>query len=351
MTVMSVRTVQLCRRGRLWLALVGLVFVTMAACGDRRSGPTVTIYTSIYEHVIAELDPVLRETFPEITVRWFQRGSEDVAARLNSEIAAGRIGADLIMTSDPFWYEELKEAGHLLEYRSPRAQGIPPDLNDPDGTFVTVRVPVTVLAVNTRRVPIGDRPRSFRELTDARWAGRITMGDPNRSGSAFTAVAALSDTYGWEYFEALRRNDLVAAGGNSAVLNRVVTGEKDAGIILLENLLQSRQQNPAAPIEIVYPEDGSILVPSPIAIMTATSVPDAARRVYDFFLSDAGQIALVSGWMYSPFDHISAPKGARPWTDVRATALLPWTFEYLRSTTARRDEIKRRFNRTVLDAR
>ncbi len=332
-------------------ALAVFLLSVTAGCGGAGGGQTVTIYTSIYEHVIAALEPVLQEQFPDLTIRWFQRGSEDVAARLNSEIAAGRVAADLVMTSDPFWYEELKEAGHLLEYRSPAAGGIPPALNDPDGTFVTVRVPVMVLAVNTTRVDSGQRPRTFRELAEPVWAGRITMGDPNRSGSAFTAVAALAQKYGWEYFDALRRNDVVVAGGNSAVLSRVMTGEKDAGIILLENLLQARQQNPAAPIAIVYPEDGAILVPSPIAIMKTTAAPDAARRLYDFFLSDTGQAAIVSGWMYSPVDHIQPPAGARPWREVFSAPLLPWTFEYLRDTTRAREEIKRRFNTAVLDAR
>ena len=205
-----------------------------------------------------------------------------------------------------------------------------------------------VLTVNTNRVAAGERPRTFRELAEPAWAGRITMGDPNRSGSAFTAVAALQRKYGWEYFEGLRRNDMLAAGGNSAVLSRVMTGEKDAGIILLENVLQAREQNASAPIAIVYPEDGAILVPSPIAIMKTTAAPDAARRLYDFFLSDAGQSALVSGWMYSPFDHLEPPRGARPWREVFSATLLPWTFEYLRETTRARDDIKRRFNSIVL---
>jgi iron(III) transport system substrate-binding protein len=104
------------------------------------------------------------------------------------------------------------------------------------------------------------------------------------------------------------------------------------------------------PIEIVYPEDGAILVPSPIAIMKTTAAPDAARRLYDFFLSDAGQAAIVSGWMYSPVEQIAPPTGARPWRDVYAMPLLPWTPDYLRRTTSARDEIKRRFNSTVLDA-
>lgn len=338
---------------RLLFAVLAIAFTvgTGACSGDRDTRPTVTIYTSIYEHVIAALEPVLRESFPDIDVRFFQRGSEDVAARLNSEIAAGKVGADLVMTSDPFWYEELKEAGHFLEYRSPRASSIPADLNDPDGTFVTVRVPVMVMAVNPGRVRVDQRPRTFRDLANPVWAKRLTMGDPNRSGSFFTSVAALSKKYGWEYFEALRKNEIVAAGGNSAVLNRVMTGEKDVGIILLENVLQARQQNAKAPIEIIYPEDGGILVPSPIAILKATAAPDAARRLYDFFLSDTGQNALVGGWMYSPFDHIAPPPGARPWKDVFSTTLLPWTFDYLRETTKSREEIKRRFNNIVLEAR
>jgi iron(III) transport system substrate-binding protein len=331
-----------------WIPTVCLAAV--ATCGGGGARDTVTIYTSIYEHVVAALDPVLAETFPDVTVRWFQRGSEEVAARLNSEIAAGRVGADLVMTSDPFWYEELKQAGHLLEYRAPGAAGIPPALNDPDGAFVTVRVPVLVLAVNTSRVSARAHPRTFRELAEPAWAGRVTMGDPNRSGSAFTAVAALARKYGWEYFERLRTNGVVAAGGNSAVLSRVMTGEKDAGIILLENLLQARQQNPEAPVAIVYPDDGAILVPSPIAIMKETGAADAARRLYDFFLSDAGQRAMVSGWMYSPFDTVPSPPGARPWAEVFSAPLLPWSVDYLRDTTAAREAIKRRFNAIVLAA-
>jgi iron(III) transport system substrate-binding protein len=339
------------RRSAAILATALCMAVANACGGTTGDRTTITIYTSIYEHVIAGLEPVLRDAFPDLEIRFFQRGSEDVAARLNSEIAAGKVGADLVMTSDPFWYQELKEAGHLLNYRATRSTEIPADLNDPDGAFATVRMPVMVMAANSNRVSAGDRPRTFSELAQPRWAGRITMGDPNRSGSFFTAVAALQRKYGWDYFEGLRKNDVVAAGGNSAVLNRVVTGEKDVGLILLENLLQAREQNPKAPIEIIYPDDGAILVPSPIAILKTTAAPEAAKRVYNFFLTDPGQQAIVSGWMYSPFRHIASPTGARPWHEVFSTTFLPWTPEYLRETTKAREDIKRRFNSIVLDAR
>src|SRR5687768_16152764 len=147
------------------LATLAALFVSATACGGGSGTlrPTVTIYTSIYENVIASLDPVLRAAFPDIDVKFFQRGSEDVAARLNSEIVAGKVGADLVMTSDPFWYQELKEAGHLLNYRATRSTEIPADLNDPDGAFATVRMPVMVMAANSNRVSASDRPRTFSE--------------------------------------------------------------------------------------------------------------------------------------------------------------------------------------------
>lgn len=322
----------------------------LIACGEDLAGTaTITIYTSIYESVIAELDPILDRQFPNIHVQWYQRGSEDVAAKLNSEIAAGRINADLVMTSDPFWYEDLKEGGYLLAYQAPNVSQIPGGLSDPDHMFVTIRVPVMVLAANRNWLPAEQQPTSFQELGNPEWAGKITMGDPNRSGSMFTAVAALAAKYGWAYFEGLRENDVVAAGGNSSVLNRVATGEKQVGIILLENLLKATQENPDIPVDIIYPEDGCILVPSPIAILKATQAPGAAQQIYSFLLSHAGQRAFVRGWMYSPVEGVPSPVGARPWREVHDGALVAWSVPYLRDTRARREEIKRQFNRIMLE--
>ena len=49
-----------------------------------------------------------------------------------------------------------------------------------------------------------------------------------------------------------------------------------------ESARHNLKTGPQIPVDIVYPEDGVILVPSPMAIMKSTAAPDAARRVYDF---------------------------------------------------------------------
>ena len=329
------------------LAIAGLAGPLGCDSGPKK--PTVTIYTSIYENVIAEMRPVLAEEFPDIEIKWYQKGSEEVAAKVNAEIAAGGVRADIIMPSDPFWYAELKDGGHLLEYTSPGAASIPEELKDSDGAFVTVRVPVMVMTVNSANLPEKAWPKTFAELTDPKWRGRITMGNPLQSGSNFTSVAALAEKYGWEYFEGLRRNEIVSAGGNSSVLNRVATGEKDVGIILLENLLKARAEDANFPTAIIYPEDGAILVPSPIAIGANAKFPEAAKRVYDFMLSEAGQRAIVGGHMYSPFEAMSGPEGARPWSEIYSTALVPWSADYLNRTRAKRDDIKENFGRIIFE--
>lgn len=328
-----------------------LAVCPLVACGDSGAGKTpVTIYASIYESVITELDPLLEEAFPDIEVQWYQKGSEDVATKVNAEIAAGEIKADLIMTSDPFWYEELKDAGHLLAYESPAAASIPASLKDPDHAFVTVRIPVMVMTANAKNLSEEDQPRTFADLTEGKWAGRVTMGNPLQSGSNFTAVAALASKYGWDYFQSLKQNGTISAGGNSSVLNRVASGEKDVGIILLENLLKVHDEMPDHPARIIYPEDGAILVPSPIAITSDCRNPEAARRIYDFMLSDAGQRALAQqGYMYSPVEGIAPPPGARPWPEIYGHTLVDWSPEYLHETREARDQIKERFSETMLE--
>ena len=90
-------------------------------------------------------------------------------------------------------------------------------------------------------------------------------------------------------------------------------------------------------------------IPSPIAIIASTKVPEAARKIYDFMLSEAGQSAIVAGYMYSPVEGMPAPAGARPWDEVYGGALVPWTPEHVQNMIERRDEIKRTFSRLIFE--
>ena len=90
-------------------------------------------------------------------------------------------------------------------------------------------------------------------------------------------------------------------------------------IILEENLLKVKDRG--EPVEIVYPEDGVIIVPSPIGILKTTQNPEAAKAVVDWWLSPEGQKAIVTGWMHSVRTDVQSPKGAKPLAEF---APAPW---------------------------
>src|SRR5690606_32190647 len=148
------------------------------------------------------------------------------------------------------------------------------------------------------------------DLADPTFKGRITMGDPLASGTMLSTLAFWIDDGGWARIEALRDNDLIASGGNSSVLTRLETREREVGVLLLENLLVAQRKG--SPTVTVFPEDGAIAVPGPIALTADCRNPVAARAVYDFVLSEAGQAAMVGGDMYGVLPTSPPPQGAPP---------------------------------------
>jgi iron(III) transport system substrate-binding protein len=290
--------------------------------------------------VIAQLEPKVAKALPEIEVKFFQGGSETIAARVNAELTGGKTQADLLLTSDPFWYQELKTRGALLPYESAAAKGVPAEWQDPEHTFTASRVPVMVIGAHTTKISDDIAPKKWSDLLDPRWKGQISLGSPLESGTTFTAVALFGKTPGWSLVEGLRKQDAISAGGNSAVLNRIETGERPLGIVLLENILKAQQKG--ATVRAIYPEDGVLPIPSPIAITAKTANPAAAKKLYDWFFSQEVQADIVASGMYSPLPGGPTPPGGRPWSEIAPNAA-KWSPELIRELFASRESTKSRF--------
>jgi iron(III) transport system substrate-binding protein len=325
------------------MILLGVAVCVTTSCARK---PRVWIYASMYKEVIAEMKPLLEKALPpDVEVMWFQGGSENIASKVNAELAAGRTRADIILTSDPFWYYELKMAGMLLPYECAAASGVPGYFMDPDRHFAGVRLPVMVIAYNPNAIGEKDVPRSWKDLIGPPLKGRVSMPNPLESGSAFTAVAMLQRAFGWDYFRELRARDLLVAGGNSSVITRMETGERPVGIVLLENVLKARRKG--SPVLPVYPLDGTIPVISPIAIMKDSRRPELARKIYDWFFTDEAQRAITAGYMYSPLKRMPAPPGGREFAQLEP-GLMPWSLEIQKDIYSRRQELKNTFTDILL---
>lgn len=262
------------------------------------------VYTSMYRHVMDAFEPLLKEQLPQVTVRWFQGGSEKVATKLEAELAAGGSPCDVLMTSDPFLYRRLAKDGRLLRAVSPNGVRTERALVDPDGHWESVRLSTMVLVHKQG----ADGPASFGELLEPKWRGEVVIGDPLTSGTAFTWAVAMERSHGQDFFERLRANGARVAGGNAAVLQKVEGGEARVGVVLLENVLAAKARG--SPVEPTWPTDGAVLIPGAAAILASSRNPNAARAFVDLVLSPPGQRLLTGlGDMHAVDPREPGPRG------------------------------------------
>lgn len=296
------------------------------------------IYTSMYKDTVADLNAQLEKAFPGVKFNWYQAGSEEIAARANGEIMAGGIRADLLISSDRFWYEELARSNLLEAYRPRNSEKVPEALKHPQGFYTAISIPVMVLTYNKEAVQ--EPPRSFLEMGEAKWKGKFTTGSPLASGTNFTTMAALQSKYGWAYFERLKANGTISQGGNSAVIRRVQTLERPVGWVLLEDLL--RLQGKDERLGIIYPADGVVTHANIMAIPKRELDRTLVKQVADWMLSQAGQEGVTRSYMYSTLTGFPEPKGAKRYDELMQNAF-PWTKDFLDKVTNERIEIKDRF--------
>lgn len=293
-----------------------VLIAVLTGCGGQKEAPKadgkvggkIMIYTSIYPDIIDMVKPVIKKSLPALEVDWFQGGTEKVIAKMAGEMEAKKIAADALMVADPSYYYTLKDQKLLLDYASPAAKDVIIE-KDKDGAWTPVRISNMIIAYNTSKLKPEDAPKTWQDLTDPKWKGKIAMPNPLLSGTAFVAAAALSEKYGWEYFEKLKANGLRVEEGNSAIQNKLLTGEYLAVMILEENILKMIETK-KEPVKVVYPDDGVIVVPSPIGVMAASKNPAGAKAAVDWWLSKAGQETIVTGWMHSVRGDVKPPNGA-----------------------------------------
>ena len=292
--------------------------------GDR-SGDRMVIYTSMYEYVLEAVEQNLRRQFPRWDIDLVYGGTGNIQNRVASERAVCRLGCDILMVAEPGYSLELKQNEMLHPYKSGEAANLAFEY-DPEGYWYPVRVSNMVLAYNPTRNSKDTLPQSFYDFAyDTNVRGAISMRSPLTSGTSMATVTALRDKYGYEYFNALSKQNIQIDYGNDTPLAKLETGEYRIVMILEESILRRRAEG--SKLEVIYPTDGTVMIPSTIMIIndkwSANRNSKNAESVADWFLGVAGQTAIVDGWMHSVRNNFAKlPFDARPTGEIRANSML-----------------------------
>jgi iron(III) transport system substrate-binding protein len=337
------------------LLLAGLLISVLSGCKKENAraasggdaGPTgkIMIYTSMYEDIIESVSKVLEKQFPNCQIEFFYGGTGNLQAKIAAEETSGKLGCDMLMVAEPSYSLELKEKGMLHPYISKEAANLAFEY-DSAGYWYPVRISNMALAYNPEKKEKNSIPNSLYDFAfDAGVKGAISMGNPLTSGTAMASVTALKDKYGYEYFDALGKQDVMVESG-SVALTKLETGECKVIMILEESVLKKREEE-GSKLEVIYPTDGTIVVPSTIMTINdtwnANYNTQAAQIITDWFLGPEGQKAIVAGWMHSVRNNPSPPYDAIPTEQIRANSM-PVIWE---NVFRQREAIRTRFEESV----
>ena len=139
----------------------------------------VSYYTSTDLPVAEKLAKAFEAKYPDIAVRVERTGAERVFQRIGQEYASNIHACDVVNSSDAA-HSIVWKNGNLLEAYVPEdvAKFYPVEHKDPDGMFASFRVWVSIIAYNTNLVKKEEAPKSFADLLDPKWKGKIVKAHP-----------------------------------------------------------------------------------------------------------------------------------------------------------------------------
>src|SRR6185312_14148141 len=187
----------------------------------------VVYYSSMDLPVGEKLGKAFEAAFPGIQIQIERSGSERLFQRVAQEYSSNIHAADVINSSDASHFIPWKKDGWLAPFVSEDiARYFPPEYRDPDGMFATSRIWLSSIAYNTNLVKPEDAPKSFADLLDPKWAGKMVKGHPAYSGTIMTATFQLVRELGWEYLEKLSKQRVMQVQSSTDPPKKLSLGER-----------------------------------------------------------------------------------------------------------------------------
>jgi iron(III) transport system substrate-binding protein len=258
----------------------------------RREGKVV-FYTAMDLPVGERLAKAFEAKYPGIAVRVERTGSERLFQRIGQEFSSRIFAADVVNSADAAHFIVWKRDGWLAPFIPEEvAKHFPHEHRDADGMFATARVWLSVIGYNTSLVKPEEAPKSFADLLDPKWAGKIVKGHPAYSGTIMTATFQMARDLGWDYFEKLAKQRVMQVQSSTDPPKKLALGER---VVMADgndyNLIQLKEAG--QPVEPVYAREGTPLIVAPNGVFANAPNPNAARLFQSFVLSTDGQQILV----------------------------------------------------------
>jgi len=272
----------------------------------------IVYYTSIDLPVAERIAKAFEAKYPGIPVRVERSGAERVFQRIGQEYMSRIHAVDVVNSSDAAHFIAWKRDG-LLEAYVPEdvAKYYPAEHRDADGMFASFRAWACVMGYNTNMVKAEEAPKSYADLLNPKWTGKIVKAHPGYSGTIMTATYQMSRDLGWEFFERLAKQKVMQVQSSADPPKKLALGERAVMADGNEyNMFIEKEKG--SPVEIVYASEGSPLIVGPNGLFKDAPNPNAARLFQSFcFSPEAQQLIIDVGGLRSLHPQVKEKPGRR----------------------------------------
>ena len=278
-----------------WLVLVAVVVVgamtfpkeIFAQAGNpdaAKKEAKVVVYGSVPPQSMEGLHQAFKKKYG-VEVEYWRGSSTQVSERALTEwragkpafdIAEGNRGVQLIM----------KDEGLFQKFIPPASQKFPDRFKEKDGLITPWRVLPISMLYNTEMVKSGELPKTFDDLLNPKWTGKISIPDPTRHTTTAQFVWNLRKFKGdkWlDYVKALAKQKPVLVESLAPVTTTIIKGEALVGITYIKYIKQYK-----GPVDYI-PMDQYLTDPNYLSLSAKAMHPNAAKLYIDFACSAEGQ--------------------------------------------------------------
>jgi len=278
----------------------------------------VVWYTSIDLKLSERIGKAFEAKYPGITCKVERSGAERLLQRISQEYAANVHAVDVVNSSDAsllvYWKGEDMLAPYVPE---DVAKFYPAEHKDVDGTFASFRVFLCIIAYNTNMVKKEEAPKSFADLLDPKWKGKIVKAHPGYSGTIMTATYQVSRDIGWGYYEKLAQQSIMQVQSAADPPKKIALGERAIMADGVEYLIFAEKES-GQPVEPVYATEGTPLIIGPNGLFKAAPNPNAARLFQSFsFSPECQQLCIDVGGLRSVHPQTKEHEGRAPLSKIK----------------------------------
>jgi iron(III) transport system substrate-binding protein len=243
-----------------------------------RAEGKLTIYTSAVDAEMQEIAVRFEKAYPGIKMEWLRFPSTTLFARFVGELDAKVYTADVLFSGSTQLYQQRPELFEPLTLAQvPNVKALLVSAKN-TGYAIAEIVPHAI-SYNTALVSkaeIAAHLKTWADLTDPRWKGKIALVDPKISTNVVSWLLSMRATYGDDWVKGVITNQFKVVGTGTSGAQQVAAG----AFHIVVPTVQSHSTDvraQGAPLAVYTPEGPSHGLEQGIAIAARAPHPNAAR--------------------------------------------------------------------------